>query len=75
MKLKNYNGLSKKIVIFGLLYIIIKWTIILCVGRLLYTHNMWRNELLYIIPIIGLTVLWIKRSIQRVRKRGEKYVN
>ena len=53
----------KKVFLYGAGYILIKWLIVLIVGGTLYKTGHWNNWYLAFVPIIGITVFFIKRKI------------
>jgi len=45
--------ISKKGVLFAVGYVAVKWLIILSVGTYLAKQGLWKNEYLFILPIIA----------------------
>ncbi len=68
-------NVSKKAIGIGILYIVVKWTIIILVGGAVYRAGLWRNEYLFAIPVILLCVggvyLWRKRRVKDADRQSE----
>lgn len=64
----------KRLVLYSLGYIVIKWTVILGIGGALYETGHWNNWYLIAVPIIGITTFIIKRRI-KINKNKKKYVD
>jgi hypothetical protein len=48
----NLKSLSKKTIGLGLLYIVVKWSLIILVGGYVYQAGLWRNEYFFFLPVI-----------------------
>lgn len=68
----SYNRF-KKLVFYSAGYILIKWLIILIVGGALYKTGHWNNWYLAAVPVIGITVFFIKRKIKA--NKNKKHVD
>lgn len=62
---RKYIG---KTVLFGLGYVLIKWSMILLVGGALYRSGYWSNWYLLVIPVIGVIFLAVRRKMQNSKK-------
>ncbi|RYU97494.1 L-2-amino-thiazoline-4-carboxylic acid hydrolase [Emticicia agri] len=49
----SIKTLSKKSILFAIGYVVIKWLIILSVGAYLAKQGLWKNEYLFILPLIA----------------------
>jgi hypothetical protein len=68
-KKETRNSFLKRGVGFAILYVIIKWTLIGTVGTLLYRSGNWSNWYLLAIPVIGWSVMGVRRY--RKKRSGE----
>ena len=64
----------KTTVAIGVVYVALKWTLILLVGGALYKSGYWSNWYLLVLPVIGLTTLLIRRRIKS-KKNNKAYVD
>lgn len=60
--------LSKKGIYFAIGYVLLKWLIILSVGTYLLKNGLWKNEYLYVLPIIAASI-----GLFTYLKRGPSY--
>lgn len=60
---------TRNTIIAGAVYLMVKWAIILLAGNALYKSGYWSNWFLAIFPVIGITVLLIRRKIKN-KNRG-----
>ena len=69
----DHKKLKKKI-LFALTYVIIKWLVILVIGRALFKSGHCINWCLTAIPVIGITNLVIRQKI-KTSKNKNKHVD
>lgn len=64
----------KKVIFYSVGYIFIKWLIILIIGGALYKTGHWNNWYLAAVPLIGVTIFFIRRKV-KTNKNQKKYVD
>lgn len=64
----------KKTILFALVYLIVKWLVILTIGTALFKSGHWNNWYLISIPVIGIAILLIRQKI-KTSKNKYKYVD
>ncbi|NJB71702.1 hypothetical protein GGR42_002164 [Saonia flava] len=52
----------KKGLLLGIGYVLLKWTLLGLIGTYLYKKGMWSNWYFLILPVIGLTVFFIRKK-------------
>lgn len=64
MNIQKRKKVAKKAILFGLLYILVKWSIILGAGTFLYQADLWRWEFTLIFPIFMLSAVTIRKKLK-----------
>lgn len=59
--LKTAIGKINKTIAWALLYIVVKWTVILVAGSALYKSGYWSNWYFLLIPALGITAFTIRK--------------
>lgn len=61
----------KKGLVIGIVYVIIKWSILGVLGTYLYKKGLWSNWYLLILPVIGLVVFFIQKKKKGISGNGK----
>lgn len=65
MKKQSIKNISKKALGLAIIYIFIKWTLIIGLGSLLYKMGLWKKEYLLVFPLIAGSIFSIKSIYKR----------
>jgi hypothetical protein len=57
----------------AIVYVVLKWTIIVLAGTYLYEKGLWNNWLLLIFPAIALTAYWVRKNNAKSHTRFRKF--